>query len=110
MRVLLDECLPVDFRQSFAGMSRVHVSGPGFKGKKNGDLLQATENAGYDVFLTADQGLRHHAHGGTRTLAVIVLSTPTDQLDDLRLLVDSMLYAMANIAPGPIVTIQPPRS
>lgn len=109
MRVLLDECLPVNFRHELRGHEAHTVQWVGFKGKKNGDLLQAAENAGYDVFLTVDQGLPYQAHGDSRTLAVIVLSSPTNQLEDLRLLVDSVLHAISNIAPGQIVTVQLPR-
>lgn len=54
MKILLDECLPLDFRHSFPGAHTVQWAG--LKGKKNGELLQAAEAAGYDVLLTVDQG------------------------------------------------------
>jgi hypothetical protein len=93
--------------KSFAGMRRIRFSWAGFKGKKNGDLLHAAENAGYEVFLTVDQGIPHHAQSGSRTIAVFVLRSRTNQPEDLRLLVDAVLHVLAGIAPGQIVTIQP---
>jgi uncharacterized RmlC-like cupin family protein len=107
MRVLLDECLPLDFRHELRGHEAHTVQWAGFKGKKNGDLLHAAENAGYEVFLTVDQGIPHQAQSGSRTIAVIVLRSRTNQLEDLRLLVDAVLHVLAGIAPGQIVTIQP---
>jgi len=41
MRILLDECLPLDFRHSFPGHETHTVQGAGLKGKKNGELLRA---------------------------------------------------------------------
>jgi predicted nuclease of predicted toxin-antitoxin system len=52
MKILLDECLPVDFRHSFPGHDAHSVEWAGLKGKKNGKLLQAAEGAGYQVLLT----------------------------------------------------------
>jgi hypothetical protein len=45
MKILLDECLPLDHTVQWAG----------FKGKQNGELLRAAEADGYDVLLTVDQ-------------------------------------------------------
>jgi hypothetical protein len=49
MKVLLDECLPLDFRHELQGHDAHTVRWAGFKGMKNGELLQAAEGAGYDV-------------------------------------------------------------
>ena len=58
MKVLLDECLPLDFRHSFSSHETHTAQWAGFKSKKNGELLRAAEAAGYDVLLTVDQGYR----------------------------------------------------
>lgn len=57
MKILLDECLPVDFRHSFPGREAHSVEWAGFKGKKNGELLQAAEGGGYQVLVTVDHGI-----------------------------------------------------
>ena len=56
MKILLDECLPLDFRHSFPTHDAHTVQWAGLKGRKNGELLRAAEVAGYDVPLTVDQG------------------------------------------------------
>jgi len=52
MRILLDECLPVDFRRAFSEHEVHTVQWAGLKGKKNGELSAAAETAGYEVLLT----------------------------------------------------------
>jgi len=58
VKILLDECLPLDLRHSFSNHDTHTVQWAGLKGKGNGELLQAAEVAGYDVLLTVDQGMR----------------------------------------------------
>jgi hypothetical protein len=57
MRILLDECLPLDFRHSLLNHDVHTVQWAGFTSKKNGELLLAAEAADYDVLLTVDQAL-----------------------------------------------------
>jgi predicted nuclease of predicted toxin-antitoxin system len=52
MKILLDECLPLDFRRSFPTHDTHAAQWAGLKGKKNGELLQAAEIADYDVLPT----------------------------------------------------------
>ena len=47
MKILLDECLPLDFRHSFSRHDAHTAEWAGLKGKKNGDLLRCAEAAGY---------------------------------------------------------------
>ena len=54
MKILLDVCLPVDFRHSFPTHGAHTAQWAGLKGKGNGELLRAAEIAGYDVLLTVD--------------------------------------------------------
>jgi predicted nuclease of predicted toxin-antitoxin system len=105
MKVLLDECLPLDFRHSFPGIQVHTAQWAGFKGKKNGELLEAAESAGYDVLLTVDHGIPHQQRRGDRKLAVVVLHAPTNQLRDLLPLAGPIVQAPANIQPGEAVTV-----
>ena len=59
MKILLDECLPVDLRHSFSVHETHTAEWVGLKGRKNGELLDAAESAGYDALLTMDQGFEH---------------------------------------------------
>jgi hypothetical protein len=57
MRVLLDECLDERFRNSFSAHDCQTARYAGLAGMGNGELLTAAESAGFDVFLTVDQGI-----------------------------------------------------
>jgi predicted nuclease of predicted toxin-antitoxin system len=105
MKILLDECLPLDFRHSFPGYDAHTVQWAGFKSKKNGELLLAAERAGYDVLLTVDQGIPHQRGSASRKLSIILLRAPTNQIEDLLPFVDAILNALTTIAPGQIVAI-----
>ena len=105
MRILLDECLPVDFRHSFPDHNAHTVEWAGFKGKKNGALLHAAEVAGYEVILTVDQGITPRNDPAGRKLSIILVRSRTNQLEDLLPEVDAILLALQTIRPGQVVTI-----
>lgn len=75
MLVLLDENLPHKLRLLIPGHDVHTVAYQGWKALSNGALLNAAEEAGFDVLVTADQNLlsyQQNMHG--RKLAVVVLS------------------------------------
>jgi predicted nuclease of predicted toxin-antitoxin system len=105
MKILLDECLPLDFRRSFPRHDAHTAQWAGLKSKKNGELLRAAEGAGYDVLLTVDQGIPSQLHSASRRLSIIVVRSRTNQIEDLLPFVDAILNALTTITPGQIVSI-----
>jgi hypothetical protein len=77
----------------------------GFKGKKNSELIQAAELAGYDVLLTVDQGVPHQQNLAGRRLSIIVVLSSTNQIEDLVPLADGILSALETITRGQIVRV-----
>ena len=73
MKILLDECLPLDFRHHLPDHEVHTAEWAGFKSLKNGRLLQEAEGAGYSVFLTTDQGIPHQQNLLGRSIAVLVI-------------------------------------
>jgi hypothetical protein len=59
MRVLLDECLDEQLRHYFPGHVCETCRYAGFKGLKNGLLLSAAEQAGFDVLVIVDRNMRY---------------------------------------------------
>jgi hypothetical protein len=57
------------------GHTIVTASYQGWSGLKNGALLNAAEQAGFDLLITADQEMRYQQNLTRRKLALIVLST-----------------------------------
>lgn len=106
MKVLLDECLPLDFRRSFPGHDVHSAEWAGLKGKKNGDLLRDAELAGYEVLLTVDQGISHQQNLSGRKLSIILIRSRTNQLEELLPFVDAILNALESMIPGQTVPIE----
>jgi hypothetical protein len=104
MKILLDECLPLDFRHSFPNHDAHSAEWAGFKSTKNGELLLAAEAAGYEVLVTVDQGIpRQHSAG--RNLSIILVRSRTNQIEDLLPLVGAILNALQTIAPGQVLSV-----
>ena len=102
MKILLDECLPVDFRHHLPGHEVHTAEWAGLKGLKNGQLLRDVESAGYDVFLTTDQGIPHQQNLVGRNISVLVVRSRTNQIEDLLLAVGAILVELKRIQPGQI--------
>jgi predicted nuclease of predicted toxin-antitoxin system len=105
VKILLDECLPVDFRHCFSPHEAHTAQWAGLKGKKNSELLRAAESRGYEVLLTVDQGIPHQQSFEGRRLAIIVLRSGTNQIEDLLPLVSIVLQTLETIQPGQTVAI-----
>ena len=105
MKILLDECLPVDFRHSFPEHEAHSAEFAGLKGKKNGELLREAELSGYEVLLTVDQGILHQQNLAGRKLSIIAIRSRTNQIEDLLPLVGAILKAMETITSGQVVPI-----
>ena len=78
--VLLDENLPQKLRLLLTGHTVLTVGFRGWAGISNGALVAAAEQAGFDVMISADQGLNYQQNLKDRKLAVVVLSTNRNSL------------------------------
>ena len=105
MKILLDECLPLDFRHSFSRHEAHTVDWAGLKGKKNGELLKAAEAAGYDVLLTVDTGISHHQPPAGRRLSIILIRSQTNQIEDLLPQINAISRALEEIHSGQTITV-----
>ena len=76
MKIILDESVPQKLRLLIeGGHTVVTVWYQGWSGLKNGALLDAAEQAGFDLFITADQELSYQQNLTGRKMALVVLST-----------------------------------
>lgn len=98
MRVLLDENLDHALRKLLGPHDVATVAYKGWAGLKNGELLQAAEDEGFDVFLTGDQTVAHEQNLAGRRLAVVALSAI--QLPIIRENLPKIIAAIDSAAPG----------
>jgi hypothetical protein len=114
--VLLDENLDHALRKLLGPHDVATVTYMGWAGLKNGELLQAAENDGFEVLLTGDQTLSHEQNIGGRRLAIIALSAI--QLPIIRENLAKVIAAIDSAAPGTFQLVEcgtfrrrrPPRS
>ena len=78
----------------------------GWAGKKNGELLSLAGNAGFQVFVSLDQGIEFQQNLTGRKVAVILLSAKSNRLVDLIPLAGKILTALSSIEPGLLLRIQ----
>ena len=76
MKILLDESVPQKLRLIIEGGHTVVTAWyQGWSGLKNGALLNAAEQAGFDLSITADQESSYQQNLTGRKMALVVLST-----------------------------------
>jgi hypothetical protein len=74
MRILFDQGTPVPIRR-FLQSHQIRTSREqAWSRLANGDLLNAAEDAGFDVLLTTDQNIRYQQNLVGRKIAIVVLS------------------------------------
>jgi hypothetical protein len=78
----------------------------GWSGLKNGALLDAAEEAGFELFITADQEIRYQQDLTGRKMAVMVLST--NNWDAIKNHVAMVLAAIDATIPGGYAEVQIP--
>lgn len=106
-RVLLDEGVPIGVRKLLFGYSVQSVAEAAWAGLSNGELIEAGEQAGFEVMVTADQNIRYQQNLTGRKLALVVLTTnhwATIQGHGARI-----LGAVAGATPGSYIAVSLPR-
>jgi predicted nuclease of predicted toxin-antitoxin system len=106
MKLLLDECLPRKMKFLFAGSGHhcETVREAGFGGKENGELLSLAEGK-FDVLITVDKNLKYQQNITNRRIAIMVIRTASNDIDDIRPHFPGMLAGLQSIRPGQIVEV-----
>lgn len=97
MKILLDECVPWPMQKQLTGHDCSTVQSKGWRGIKNGDLLQRAESE-FDLFITSDQNIRYQQNLAGRRIAILELSTnDLHRIQAARVLIEE---ALATITPN----------
>jgi hypothetical protein len=73
MRILFDQGTPVPIRRILNDHVVRTAFQQGWDQLRNGDLLLAAEEAGFDILLTTDKNLRYQQNLSSRSISIIVL-------------------------------------
>ena len=99
IRILLDESVPQKLRLLIDGGHSVGTTWfQGWSGLKNGALLNAAEEAGYDLFITADQEMSYQQNLKGRKMALVVLNT--NNWDLVKAHIAGITAAIGAVTPG----------
>lgn len=105
MKVLLDECVTRHLKRDFPGHEVSTVEEAGFKGLKNGQLLQSVSGK-YDVLVTVDRNLIYQQNLKLFSLAIIVLAAKRNTYAAFQPLMQQVLTALDKINAGDVVVIR----
>ena len=75
MKILFDANTPAPLARFLRGHEVVRADELGWQGLENGALLDAAEQAGFDLLLTCDQNVRYQQNFASRKLALVILSS-----------------------------------
>ena len=104
MKVLLDECVDSRLVEHLAGVEVVTVAARGWGGITNGKLL-ALAAAEFSVFVTVDRNLSFQQHLPKYDIAVILLASKSNRIDDLVALVPKLLKSLPGARRGSVTEI-----
>jgi hypothetical protein len=107
MRIILDESVPQKLRLLIEGDHAVVTTWfQGWSGLANGALLNAAEEAGFELFITADQEIRYQQDLKGRKIALVVLSS--NNWESVRAHVAAIMVAIKAATPGSYTEVEIP--
>ena len=106
MSILFDEGVPRQLRRLLERPGVTLLEERGWKGIKNGRLLQLAEENNFAVLIRADQNLKYQQNLEGRRVAIVVL--PYNRRRWMPLLLPDISKALDSIQPGDYVEIPLP--
>lgn len=84
MFVLLDESMPEPVAKMFPDWADVSTVGKlGWKGTKNGELMQLAAKHNFDVLITSDKKIADEAIGDELLIPVLILDSVKNELSEI---------------------------
>jgi hypothetical protein len=106
MRILFDQATPVPLRPYLEGHSVRTAAQQGWDQLRNGDLLTAAEDAGFDLLLTTDKNMLYQQNLEGRLIAIVVLGV--QQWPQLRPHIHRVIEAVNAAVPGSYAEVEVP--
>ena len=107
MKLLLDHCVPRRLGPLFVGHQVVTAAEMEWDRLRNGVLLSTAANAGIDAMVTVDQNLKHQQNLATLPIAVLVIRSVSNDIDELIKLVPLALEMLTQMPPRQLVEVPP---
>lgn len=105
MRVLLDENLDWRLVRYFdADFQVATVSRLGWKGKRNGELLQQAA-ATFNALVTMDKGIEHQQNLSKYAIGVILISARSNRIQDIQPAMLKVNQVLREVQPGQVIHV-----
>ena len=106
MLILFDHSTPAPLRYALKGHVVVEAIERGWDRLANGALLDAAEEAGFELLVTADKNMRYQQNLTGRKISVVVLGNA--QWPVLRRYVERVVLAVNAATPGSVAKVEVP--
>jgi hypothetical protein len=106
MLILFDQATPVPIRPYLERHTVRTAARQGWDKLRNGDLLTAAEEAGFDILLTTDKNMRYQQNLAGRKMAIVVLGQ--QQWPRLRPHIQRVIEAVDAAKPGSYAEVEIP--
>lgn len=107
MLVLFDHGTPKGLARALSGHTIHTAQSKGWDTLNNGELLNAAEEAGFDLLLTTDRRIRYQQNLRVRQIALVVLTGST-KWSRVRQHADRIAAAVAAVTPGSYSEVEIP--
>lgn len=105
MRLLFDENTPFSLARELVGHECAHVIRLGWRGIKNGVLLNRAEQAGYDILITLDDDMMPEQNMVNRKIAVVAVRPAEQGKSAINAMAGRVLLALTTIQLGEICIV-----
>lgn len=100
MKVLLDECLTRKAKKYLDEFEVVTVPEASFNGLKNGKLLGAAAEEGFNILLTIDKNIDHQQNIGKFAIAIVILDVLQSHIRYVEPLIPIFKAQIGSYEPG----------
>ena len=107
MLILFDHGTPKGLARALSDHTIDTAQAKGWDTLSNGALLNAAEEAGFELLLTTDRRIRYQQNLGVRRIALVVL-TGTTRWSSVRQHADRIAAAVASATPGSYSEVEIP--
>jgi hypothetical protein len=105
LRILIDESLPIALALEFFGHDASTIRAHRWLGLRNGVLLRAAVDAGFEVMITADKALRSQQNLSAIGIGVVLITGVRNRMRDLRPLMPRVLQVLGTVRKGELVEV-----
>ena len=108
MKVLLDECVNRKLKSRLVGIEVYTVAEMNWRSLRNGTLMRAAIENGFDILLTVDKNLEYQQNMEKHDIIVAVFDVVKNTIQDLEALIPAFKVQLTTFVKGNVYRIVRP--